>query len=135
MTCFPPSTHTPPPPPPPPPPCSTTPDDIPIAEAYLAFLAADGDLAAYWRVLSEAGISRARLAGFDRAIVTDPVFWPEKKHALIRDFSAYLKILKEVCGWVRVGGGPHSCVLFGWERDEAFREAYARHACVWLHGK
>jgi alpha-glucan, water dikinase len=73
---------------------NTTPDDIPICEAYLAYLQHNGDLDAYWRVLSEAGISRQRLESFDRAIVTDPVFYGDKKDSLIRDFQNYLKILK-----------------------------------------
>ncbi len=29
---------------------NTTPDDVPICEAYLAFLEADGNTSAYWRV-------------------------------------------------------------------------------------
>ena len=33
---------------------NTTPDDVPICEAYLAFLRANGDQSAYWRVLSGA---------------------------------------------------------------------------------
>lgn len=73
---------------------NTTPDDVPICEAYLAFLRADGDLGAYRRVLSEAGISKARLESFDRPIVTDPVFYAGKKDNLIADFSNYLNILK-----------------------------------------
>jgi alpha-glucan, water dikinase len=47
---------------------NTTPDDVPICKAYLAFLRANGDNGAYWRVLSDAGISRARLESFDRPI-------------------------------------------------------------------
>jgi alpha-glucan,water dikinase len=73
---------------------NTTPDDVPICEAYLAFLRSDGDLNAYLRVLSEAGISRARLESFDRPIKTDPHFFADKKDALIHDFSNYLNILK-----------------------------------------
>lgn len=34
---------------------NTTPDDVPICEAYLAYLHANGNLNAYWRVLSDAG--------------------------------------------------------------------------------
>lgn len=35
---------------------NTTPDDVPICEAYLAFLEANGNNGAYWRVLSDAGV-------------------------------------------------------------------------------
>jgi alpha-glucan,water dikinase len=34
---------------------NTTPDDVPICEAYLAFLEGNGNLGAYWRVLADAG--------------------------------------------------------------------------------
>ena len=51
-------------------------------------------MGAYWRALSDAGITRERLESFDRAIKTDPVFWPEKKDALLREFRNYLTILQ-----------------------------------------
>ncbi len=34
---------------------NTTPDDVAICEAYIAFLESGGDRGAYWRVLSDAG--------------------------------------------------------------------------------
>ena len=37
---------------------NTTPDDVPICEAYIAFLEANGNKEAYWRVLSDAGERR-----------------------------------------------------------------------------
>lgn len=73
---------------------NTTPDDVGICEAYLAFLRTDGDMGAYWGVLSDHGIDRERLESFDRAIVTLPVYFADKKDALIRDFEHYLGILK-----------------------------------------
>ena len=51
---------------------NTTPDDVPICEAYLAFLRGNGDNGAYWRVLSDAGITRNRLETFDRPIKQEP---------------------------------------------------------------
>lgn len=47
---------------------NTTPDDVPICKAYLAFLRSNGDNGTYWRVLSDAGLTRARLESFDRPI-------------------------------------------------------------------
>ncbi len=35
---------------------NTTPDDVAICEAYIAFLEAQGDNGVYWRVLSDAGL-------------------------------------------------------------------------------
>lgn len=40
---------------------NTTPDDVPICEAYIAFLRANGDQNAYWSVL--AGVGAAALFG------------------------------------------------------------------------
>ena len=34
---------------------NTTPDDVPICEAYIAFLQSNGNKQSYWRVLSDAG--------------------------------------------------------------------------------
>ena len=47
---------------------NTTPDDIVICEAFIAFLEGNGDNGAYWRHLTDNGITRERLEGFDRAI-------------------------------------------------------------------
>lgn len=78
------------------PPRSTTPDDVPICEAYLAFLESNGNREAYWRVLSDAGLTRERLESFDRPITLEPDWWADKKDALIREFRNYLGILKAV---------------------------------------
>jgi alpha-glucan,water dikinase len=76
---------------------NTTPDDVPICQAYLAFLEADGDKNAYWRVLSDAGVTRERLESFERPVRCEPEwFGPDKKDALVRDFRAYLGVLKAV---------------------------------------
>ncbi|WPT16709.1 Alpha-glucan water dikinase [Picochlorum sp. SENEW3] len=73
---------------------NTTPDDVGICEAYIAFLKTDGDIGAYWGTLSDHGITRERLESFDRPIVTLPEFMGDKKENLIRDFENYLGILK-----------------------------------------
>ncbi len=75
---------------------NTTPDDVVICEAYLAFLRSDGHLDTFYKVLSNAGVTRERLRGFDRPIKTDPDFLGDKKHGLIHDFENYLRILKAV---------------------------------------
>ena len=49
---------------------NTTPDDVPICEAYLAFLRADGDNGAYWRVLSDAGAAALRNGSVSRPSAT-----------------------------------------------------------------
>ncbi|GIL92123.1 hypothetical protein Vretimale_14920 [Volvox reticuliferus] len=75
---------------------NTTPDDVHICDAYLAFLESGGNLGAYWRVLSDAGVTRQRLESFDRPITLEPEYYADKRDALIRDFRNYLGILKAV---------------------------------------
>ena len=75
---------------------NTTPDDVAICEAYIAFLDSGGDAGAYWGTLSDAGVTRARLEGFDRAIRCEPQDFPDKRAALAADFRNYLAILKGV---------------------------------------
>jgi len=76
---------------------NTTPDDVALCEAYLAFLRARGAAGAYWAVLRAAGLSRARLESYERPIVCEPE-WPGDAgaEALARDFESYLSILKAV---------------------------------------
>eukprot|EP00873_Tetraselmis_striata_P000762 jgi/Tetstr1/421026/TSEL_012071.t1 len=75
---------------------NTTPDDVGICEAYLAFLRGNGDNGAYWRVLSDHGITRERLASFERNITCEPEDFPDRRDALIGEFENYLSILKAV---------------------------------------
>lgn len=42
-------------------------------------LQSNGDEGRYWRVLSDAGITRQRLESFDRPIKTSPQFFKDKK--------------------------------------------------------
>ena len=77
---------------------NTTPEDVPICEALLAFLRADGDISEYWRVLHENDITAERLASYDRAITFEP--WLEAgavdARDAIPDFEHYLETLKRV---------------------------------------
>mmetsp|Transcript_20854 Transcript_20854/g.62756 ORF Transcript_20854/g.62756 Transcript_20854/m.62756 type:complete len:1085 (+) Transcript_20854:1468-4722(+) len=75
---------------------NTTPDDIGICEAYLAFLRGNGDNGAYWKVLDSHGITRDRMESFDRKITEEPQYFGDKKDALIHDFQNYLGIIKAV---------------------------------------
>ncbi|HEY7312625.1 MAG TPA: hypothetical protein VH643_24890, partial [Gemmataceae bacterium] len=75
---------------------NTTPDDVVICQAYLAFLRGNGDLAAFNRTLEEGGVTRQRMQSFERPIRTDPVFHGDRKDALIGEFEHFLTILKSV---------------------------------------
>jgi alpha-glucan, water dikinase len=75
---------------------NTTPDDVVICEAYLAFLRSGGDVATFYRTLEQGGVTRERLRGFERPIRTDPEFYGDRKDALVGEFENFLRTLKSV---------------------------------------
>ena len=72
---------------------NTTPDDIIICEAVINFLKSGGNMDVYWKTLKEGGISKERLASYERNITSEPYYSPSYN---IQDFENYLKILKSV---------------------------------------
>ena len=71
---------------------NTTPDDIVICEAVIAFLKT-GNLEVYWKVLNDGGVTKERLASYERKIIDEPV----NNYGIDpRDFENYLNILKSV---------------------------------------
>jgi alpha-glucan,water dikinase len=75
---------------------NTTPDDIVICEAYLAFLRGNGDPDTFYSTLEGGGVTRERLESFERPITAGPDFYPDKKDNLIHDFEHFLETLKSV---------------------------------------
>lgn len=75
---------------------NATPDDIAICHAYLEFLRSNGDLDRFYKTLEDNGVTKKRLEGFERPIVTPPDFVPHLKNGLIYDFENYLKLLKSI---------------------------------------
>jgi alpha-glucan,water dikinase len=71
---------------------NTTPDDIDICQAVIDYLKSGGNINIYWETLKKAGITRERLANFERKIVAEPYYNPN----LIQDFENFLHILKSV---------------------------------------
>ena len=75
---------------------NTTPDDIVICEAYLAFLRSNGHTETFYRTLEAGGVTKGRLENFERPIRTAPGFVPYLKDGLIHDFENFLRTLKAV---------------------------------------
>ena len=74
---------------------NTSPDDIVICEAYLAFLRGNNDLNAYWKTLMEGGVPRQVLEGTNDRLNQNQ----RRAHTSRRshqDFENYLSILKSV---------------------------------------
>lgn len=88
---------------------NTTPDDIVICEAYLAFLRSGGNMSAYWNTLTEGGVTRERLESFERPVRSEPIWRPQIKNELISDFENYLKILKAVHGGADLTESFNAC--------------------------
>ena len=59
---------------------NTTPDDIPICEALLAYLKSGGDMSKYWEVLHKSGIDWKRLNSYERKITEEPYYLPNTIH-------------------------------------------------------
>jgi alpha-glucan,water dikinase len=75
---------------------NTSPDDVPICEALLKFIAADCDMGAYWDHLHSNGIDAKRMASYDRKICSEPSFVRDQYEGLTRDLKEYLRTLKAV---------------------------------------
>jgi alpha-glucan,water dikinase len=72
---------------------NTTPDDVGICEAVIAFNETN-DLNRYKQVLASHGLNEARLASYERAIT----LYPDYKPHLVNDLKDYLRTLKSVHG-------------------------------------
>jgi alpha-glucan,water dikinase len=77
---------------------NTTPDDIAICQAFIAFLRSDGDQDTFYSVLEQGGVTRERLKSYDRAITVDPELPAADLGSLAHDFEHYLALLRAVHG-------------------------------------
>ncbi|KAH9794980.1 alpha-glucan water dikinase 2 [Citrus sinensis] len=75
---------------------NTSPDDIIICEALLNYIRCGFKIDAYWQTLNCHGLSKQKLASYDRPIVSEPRFRADAKESLTRDLTMYLKTLKAV---------------------------------------
>ncbi|CAJ1410210.1 unnamed protein product [Effrenium voratum] len=74
---------------------NTTPDDVGICKALLAFLRTGGKMEEYWKVLHDHGITKERLASYERSITKEPYMHGDAGR-LIMEFENYLRILQSV---------------------------------------
>ncbi|CAK9064700.1 unnamed protein product [Durusdinium trenchii] len=75
---------------------NTTPADIGICRAIIAYLRSGGDMGTYWKVLGEHGITKDHLSSYSRPITTEPYMVQTDVGRLIGDFEPYLGILRNV---------------------------------------
>jgi alpha-glucan,water dikinase len=106
---------------------NTTPDDVVICEAYLAFLKGDGNLDAFYRHLEQRGVTKERLESYERPIRSHPDFIPGLKDALIPDFEHFLGILKDVHSGTDLGTAIHTA------KDHLEGKSRSEIESVWAH--
>ena len=75
---------------------NTSPDDVPICEALLQFIASDCDINVYWAHLHANNIDAKRMSEYDRKICSEPKFSRDQYEGLTRDLTEYLRTLKAV---------------------------------------
>ncbi|KAF7817051.1 alpha-glucan water dikinase 2 isoform X1 [Senna tora] len=75
---------------------NSSPDDVIICEALINYVRSGFRINAYWESLNANGLTREKLASYDRPIVSEPHFKADLRDGLIRDLTAYLKTLKAV---------------------------------------
>eukprot|EP00177_Eucheuma_denticulatum_P006207 GFKZ01011322.1.p1 GENE.GFKZ01011322.1~~GFKZ01011322.1.p1 ORF type:complete len:1339 (+),score=210.60 GFKZ01011322.1:272-4288(+) len=75
---------------------NTSPDDVIICDALLAFWHGNGDLSAYWHVINSNGLTRERMASYEQPITTDPDFPGHIKDTMIHELNRYGELLKQV---------------------------------------
>jgi alpha-glucan,water dikinase len=75
---------------------NTTPDDVVLCEAYCAFLESGGSREVFYERLQKGGVTRERLAGYERPITAAPEYFGHIRDPLLHDFRNFLRILKGV---------------------------------------
>jgi len=70
---------------------NTTPDDVGICEAVIAFNKTN-QIEKYWEVLQKYGITKERLANFERPIKVEPYYAPH----LVPDLTKYIETLQAI---------------------------------------
>ncbi|KAJ0085762.1 hypothetical protein Patl1_08692 [Pistacia atlantica] len=89
---------------------NTSPDDVIICEALLDYARCGFKIDAYWRTLNTHGLTKQKLASYDRPIVSEPRFTTDAKEGLIRDLTMYLKTLKAVHSGADLESAIETCL-------------------------
>ncbi|XP_042987360.1 alpha-glucan water dikinase 2 isoform X2 [Carya illinoinensis] len=89
---------------------NSSPDDVIICEALLNYIKCGFRIDMYWQTLNVNGLTKEKLASYDRPIVSEPRFRTEAKEGLIRDLTAYLRTLKAVHSGVDLESAIETCM-------------------------
>jgi alpha-glucan,water dikinase len=94
---------------------NTSPDDVPICEALLKYIASDCDISVYWAHLHSNGITAERMAAYDRKICSEPKFSRDQYEGLTTDLTEYLRTLKAVHSGADLDSAAEACL--GYHQD------------------
>ena len=111
---------------------NTSPDDVVICQALLDHIAADFDMDVYWQTLTSNGVSKARLASYDRPIVSEPKLRADQKEGLLRDLANYMKSLKAVHSGADLESAVAKCMGYNQDATEDFMKSVQIHPIAGL---
>lgn len=89
---------------------NSSPDDVIICEALLNYVRSGFRIDVYWQTLNANGLTKGKLASYDRPIVSEPHLRTDAKEGLIRDLTAYLRTLKAVHSGVDLESAIETCL-------------------------
>lgn len=75
---------------------NTSPDDVVICDALLAFWRGNGDMSAYWHVILSNSVTRERMASYEQPITTEPDFRGHLKDTMLYELGRYGDLLRQV---------------------------------------
>ncbi|XP_021284061.1 alpha-glucan water dikinase 2 isoform X3 [Herrania umbratica] len=96
-------------------------DDVFICEALLNYLRCGLKRDVYWKTLNAHGLTKEKLASYDRPIVSEPHFRMEAKEGLIHDLTMYLKTLKAVHSGAELESAIESCLASPFKNQDFAR--------------
>lgn len=107
---------------------NTSPDDVVICDALIAFWNANGDMGAYWHVINSNGLSRERLASYEQPITAEPDHPGHLKGTMLHELGRYGHLLRQVHLGTDLNSIVHRCQGFmdGGVRDQVNGFMFAR---------
>ncbi|KAJ9187005.1 hypothetical protein P3X46_002505 [Hevea brasiliensis] len=85
-------------------------DEILVLQALLNYVRCGFRIDVYWQTLNANGLTKEKLASYDRPIVSEPHFNTHAKEGLIRDLTMYLKTLKAVHSGADLESAIETCL-------------------------
>lgn len=75
---------------------NTSPDDVIICDALMAFWRGNGDMSAYWNVIYSNGLTKERMASYEQPVTVEPDFPGHVKDTMLYELGRYGDLLRQV---------------------------------------